>query len=124
METDGIVGFLQTFEHAEFRAAEWIQPPAGQMPYLRYHDTVNRFVAALYEHGWVDPTFNWTAWHGARQYVFDPELLKQADVETLRRLLTTHVRQERFVEGHLANLFDQGYIVAILRRLRELGVQE
>jgi hypothetical protein len=35
-------------------------------------------------------------------------------------LLTTHSRKDRFCEGHLAAMFENGHIVALLRRLREL----
>jgi Family of unknown function (DUF6508) len=50
----------------------------------------------------------------------DPALLAQADLLTLRKLLTAHVRQDRFIEGHLAQMLENGHISAILRRLREL----
>jgi len=35
-------------------------------------------------------------------------------------LLTAHVRGDRFVEGHLASVFESGHITAILRRLKQI----
>ena len=43
-----------------------------------------------------------------------------ADLLTLRRLLTTHVRADRFTEGHLAAELENGHICAILEQLEEL----
>jgi hypothetical protein len=42
---------------------------------------------------------------------------------TLRKLLTTHVRADRFVEGHLAGVLESGHMLAILRRLKDIRQQ-
>ena len=49
--------------------------------------------------------------------------LETADLTTLRKLLTTHVRADRFSEGHLAGVLQSGHIVAVLRRLRKIRDQ-
>jgi len=41
-------------------------------------------------------------------------------VDVIRKLLTTHVRKERFCEGHLLAMFESGHIVNVLRRLKGL----
>ena len=46
--------------------------------------------------------------------------MADADLMTCRRLLTVHVRRNRFVEGHLGWAFDGGYFVAVLRRIEAL----
>jgi hypothetical protein len=38
----------------------------------------------------------------------------------LRKLLTLHVRADRFSEGHLAHLFETGQMVMILKRSAEI----
>jgi O-acetyl-ADP-ribose deacetylase len=74
----------------------------------------------LYKHHWVIP-FDWPAWHQeAVRYRENRGMISGADLETLRKLLTTHVREDRFAEGHLSSAFKSGEIVAILRRLKEL----
>ena len=45
-------------------------------------------------------------------------MVELADSEPILKLLTTHVRKERFCEGHLAAMFEDGHIVALLRRLK------
>ena len=65
--------------------------------------------------------FDWPSWQkeAARLYD-DPSLIDQADLETIRRLLTTHIRKDRFCEGHLASACESGHIVAVLKRLKQL----
>jgi hypothetical protein len=41
----------------------------------------------------------------------------------VRKLLTTHIRADRFIEGHLAGVLENGHIVAVLRRLRTIRDQ-
>ena len=52
----------------------------------------------------------------AREYVEDPAKVESADAETIQKLLTTHVRKERFFEGHLAAMFENGHVVALLQK--------
>ncbi len=68
--------------------------------------------------------FNWGEWQEeAQRYIADPEALQQADLLTLRRLLTTHLRNDRFVEGHLASMMENAHITAILRRMSDIRDQ-
>ncbi|WP_390621590.1 DUF6508 domain-containing protein [Roseimaritima sediminicola] len=39
---------------------------------------------------------------------------------TIQKLFTTHARKDRFCEGHLASMFENDHIPALLRRLRTL----
>lgn len=60
--------------------------------------------------------FDWVRW---RAKVSDPTALGGADLLTLRKLLTFHVRADRFSEGHLISAFEKGHITTILRRLAD-----
>ena len=53
--------------------------------------------------------------------VTTPGVLDDADLVTHMKLLTLHGRKERFSGGHIASALEQGWLVAILGRLRELG---
>ncbi len=89
-------------------------------PY-RYAPEVGRFQHVLYESGFLPMTFDWLAWQEtAEGYVTNPDRLIDADLTTLRRLLLTHVRKERFMSGHLASMIDCGHILAVLQRLDSL----
>lgn len=87
---------------------------------FEYSELVNSFQAALYQNGWVTPFDCGARQEVAAQYVESPGRITFADAATLGMLLTTHVRQERFCDGHLAAMFENGHIVAILRRLKEI----
>ena len=55
-----------------------------------------------------------------RRHWFGPEMLEPADLETIRKLLTLHVRKERFCEGHLLGMFESGHLTKLLRRLHAI----
>ena len=75
----------------------------------------------LYANDWVTPEVDWVQWQDvAVEYVDLQEKIDSADVVTLKKLFTTHVRKDRFCEGHLATMFENGHIVALLRRLKEI----
>jgi hypothetical protein len=116
---DALLRFLPGFEATGARHGEW-RLEDGVMPYLVTGEGVTGFVEALYENGRVEP-FDWGAWRDtAARSVESPELVAQADVDTIRKLLTTHARQDRFCDGHLVAVIECGHIAACLRRLREL----
>jgi hypothetical protein len=77
------------------------------------------FIDALHEHGWII-AFDWVRWELGPRLNEHPELIAKARVETLRRLLTAHVRADHFTYGHLLTTFKSGGFTAILRRLQQL----
>lgn len=94
---------------------------AVMMPYWILSGEAARFCSVLYDRGFIRP-FNWVAWkREAEQLVNDPDALGRADLETICRLLTVHVRQERFCEGHLQAMHECGHLTAVLRRLATLA---
>lgn len=48
-------------------------------------------------------------------------VVRSATLDEVRKLLTLHVRQDRFVEGRLRDMIANGFIAALLRRLGELA---
>ncbi len=76
-----------------------------------------RFVEAAYAHGWVTQ-FDWSAWQSeAERFVEDPELVRAAEVSEIERLITVHVRKERFCDGHLGAMVGCGHLGAVSGRL-------
>jgi hypothetical protein len=59
-------------------------------------------------------------WREGEQLVDHPALLSKANLQTLRKLLTAHVRADRFTEGHLAGMIESGHIAMILKRMAEI----
>jgi hypothetical protein len=115
-----VLKFLPLFEQPDFSPGEWITQE-GHLPYFSYTPAVLDFIRALSGNGFIQP-FNWMNWREGEQLVDHPALLEQASLQTLRKLLTAHVRADRFSEGHLAAMFASGYITKILKRMAEIHV--
>ncbi len=113
-----VLNFLPVFEQPDFSPGEWISQ-AGRLPYFSYTSTVLDFIKTLAANGFIQP-FDWMNWREGEQLVDRPDLLGSASLQTLRKLLTAHVRSDRFNEGHLAGTFESGHMVLILKRLAEI----
>jgi hypothetical protein len=62
---------------------------------------------------------SWTKEYGWDK-VMSADTLATADFETLRNIITAHVRTDRFVQGHWNCLQIKGYLARFLDRLRQL----
>ena len=113
----GLVAFLPIFEADGFVFAEW-DTSEGHFPYCFLTNEASRFYQEVYRLGWII-AFHWSDWahssEGQRLLNSHAEVAR-ASVEDLERLLTTHIRADRFTEGHLAGAFESGDLTAILRR--------
>lgn len=118
-QMDAVLSFLPVFEQNDFEPSR-VEAPRGEFPYHVHARELSQFVRAVYESGFAFE-FDWPAWQeDARRYCDEPELLGTADLKVLRKLITLHVRKERFLEGHLPGMVRTGHIVAWLRRLKAL----
>ncbi|MDF1515161.1 MAG: DUF6508 domain-containing protein [Anaerolineae bacterium] len=118
-QLDAVLRYLPVFEQPGYQFGEW-HMPEGQFPYYAMEDEVIVFLQTLYDQD-IIYVFDWGKWQdNAQALTADPALLQQADLLTLRQLLTTHVRMDRFVEGHLGAMFENGLITAVLHRLQEI----
>lgn len=81
------------------------------------------FLDALNYTGFVEP-FDYMAWAGQRSQTNgmqeSSEEVRSMDLEELRKLLTMHLRIERFSEGHMQKLFEEGFFQKFFNRLEEL----
>ncbi len=83
-------------------------------------DSYGRFYKALYEAGLIIQ-FDWMEWtNQAQEYVNRPQLIEEADFDTICKLLTVHVRNDRFCDNHLGEMIRNGHVAAILLRLTAL----
>ena len=91
-------------------------------PYV-YDGKVLDFIKTLYDEN-IIYSFDWVKWQPeAIEYYDSLDLLKNADLDTLRKLLTVHIRKERFCSGHLAQVIKTGHLLNILKRLNEIKFQ-
>lgn len=102
---------------------EWVQEEHdGVMRFPEYHSRVAMALErALWQTGVVGP-FLYMELGEEIQRLRDPARLAAADFRTLRLYLTFQVRAERFCAGGgaLGQLCDDGRMLVLLRRLREL----
>ncbi len=116
---DNILTFLTLFSHQDCQLYD-IQTEPLALDSYNYSKEFNRFITALYTEKFVI-SFDWTNWqHEANSFVTTPELLNVADISTIQKLFTSHVRQERFCSGHLAQLIDNGHLLTIWQRLQAI----
>jgi len=116
---EAITRFLPVFEQDRYEFGVW-SVEDDFLPSVQYSKDVDDFIGALYREGFV-LTFDWPQWQDeAARIVEDPAVLQQANINTIQKLLTTHVRKDRFCEGHLLNMFEAGHISALLRRLSQI----
>jgi hypothetical protein len=118
-QIDAVLGYLAIFERQDYQFGQWVEPE-GQFPYFSFSPEVDEFIKMLHRQNIVVP-FDWTSWREeAERYQVNPQALETADLLTLRKLLTVHLRAERFAEGHLASVFESGHITDILHRLKQI----
>lgn len=87
---------------------------------FNYSPILSRIMSGVYDSG-LRIIFDWGAWQDeARRICYEPGLLEKADLETISKLLTMHMRKERFCEGHLAGVCEEGLMLRTLQRLRVL----
>jgi len=89
------------------------------MPWVDYAEPVRSFLADAGRLGFI-VVFDWPAWvPTAERIQSSPEEMAGASLFELAKLLTLHIRRDRFVEGHLANALEAGWIQDILRAMRD-----
>lgn len=116
-----VLEFLPALQQPDFSPGEWVAQE-GSLPYFNYTTEVLSFLKILSGNGFIHP-FDWMNWHEGEELVEHPALLEKASLQTMRKLLTAHVRADRFSEGHLAAVFESGHMALILKRLAEIHNQ-
>ena len=93
----------------------------------RLQEFTYELLQTLFETGFL-MVFNWHEWLNRNEVFKDlnkdiHEEIKSADLETLRKLMTSYVRGDRFNEGLLERIVVDGKLHCILQRLREIREQ-
>ena len=122
-QIDALLPFLPLLESRQ--AGEWRggeKRPDGviTMPCFEYSDGMLAFMRACGENGWIE-VFEWPGWADEARRLHDtPDALATAGVPAIRKLLTLHIRSDRFNEGHLAAMVADGHLGAVVRRLERI----
>ena len=121
MENKNIDSILKYLPYFKNRSNKFYRIDKEQImdPYI-YSRKVRDFIKSIYKENFT-VVFDYPRWQmQALKYYKDSKLLKSADIITLRKLLTLHIRKDRFVSGHLVEMIDSGHILKILKRLKEI----
>ncbi len=123
---EALAAYVPIFESPDFSYGTW-DTSEGHLPFFFNSEEASRFVRTAYEYGWCNSNINWVEWIAtdeAQRFANGPEPINQATVSDLEHLLTTFIRQDRFVEGNLDGLYESGHLIAVVRRadtlLREM----
>ena len=117
-QIEALTPFVRIFEIMGFQCGECprSEPDSSHgsiIPGFGANDPVANFIQTLRDHDWIEP-LDWRTWqHEAARYIASPELVAMADAETIRKLLSIHVRRDRDCHGHLAAQFESGHILAL-----------
>jgi hypothetical protein len=92
--------------------------------YMCESEEIGNFRKALDDVGFL-MVFNWSDWLMENEIYrnLDHEVassIMNADLETLRKLMTSYIRRDRFYEGLFISVCMKGHAAHILLRLREL----
>lgn len=88
-------------------------------------DEIRNFRKELDDVGFL-LVFDWKQWISDHEEFKDTnrpirEKIAEADIETLRKLMTSYIRGDRFNEGLFIHVILKGHISNILLRLKELA---
>jgi len=120
MNIDAVLAFLPGFKQRGFTFGT-VESPEGELPICSFSPAESHFLKALYDQSFIIRSGDWSEWQGEAELVFgDPTRLAMTDVQGLRKLLTVHVRKDRFVEGRLLAMSKNGHLVALLERLASI----
>ena len=103
-------------QQVDTTVVDGVERPVFQMPYAIYTAATHRVVQALYGLGAIVP-FDWPSWDGTRAYR-GSRALDAAPVADAVRMVTAIVRADRFSDGTIGAMFEDGTFPAALRRIR------
>lgn len=116
-DIDALLEYLPYFQDQNNEFHQVINKPP-QVPYYDYSNTVDNFYHDLYHRNMI-LGFDWTQWTDEGQkYIKMRELLATADITVILKLFTLIIRSDRFTEGLLGDMIDNGFILDLLVRLK------
>ena len=119
---EGLAAFLPMFEDPDFSFGEW-ETREGTLGWYWHSDGALSFMRTAASLGWVSPDVDWVNSKDtdeAQRFGKHPDAIDSATPDDLVCLLTTLIRQDRFVEGSLGELFESGMLTRIVRRASSL----
>ena len=105
---------------SEEKGGEEVRPGVFTFPYHDNSKVVEDFVQVAYRIRIVI-NFDWPGWDEGRSLASgDLELIDNIDLITACKLITALIRNDRFCDGALAESFESGLMLRILKRVKVL----
>jgi hypothetical protein len=117
---DTLLGYLPYFSSKRARFGQPMRIDHGCTTFSSLTKKSQRFCNACYTHHFVQP-FDWHAWSREHErLVFNGDAIEELCLADIGRLLTTHLRGDRYCDQHLLGVMRSGQMRRILKRLQQL----
>ena len=117
-ELNRLVGFLDFFQRVDALMSE------EEKRDMLECEEIMEFYEELYNTGFL-LVFDWKSWLDQNEIYKNianniEEHVTKADLNTLRKLMTSYIRGDRFTEGLFEGVILNGHVTKILTRLKKL----
>jgi hypothetical protein len=115
---NALLKYLPIFSQKDYEAGTCDVEEGSQYPWS-YNEDVSQFMQDCYTHGFILDV-NWPKWQDEALRLCTSGDIMNSDILTLQLVLTTILRKDRFCDGTVAIAIKDGFIVQILKRLKQL----
>lgn len=120
-QIDKFISYVDIFAQDDFTPYQKIKVEDGEFEV--YSEEVDSFIQLFYKSKLL-VNFRWQDWQKeALKFFENPLLVNEASEEDVLKLLTLHIRKDRFFDGHLGEMIETKHISQILQRLKNLSNQ-
>ena len=120
-QIDKLISYVDIFTQDDFTPYQKIKVEDGEFEV--YSEEVDSFIQLFYKSKLL-VNFRWQDWQKeALKFFENPLLVNEASEEEVLKLLTQHIRKDRFFDGHLGEMIETKHISQILERPKILSTQ-
>ncbi|MFD2573642.1 DUF6508 domain-containing protein [Spirosoma soli] len=115
----GLIPEIESTEKfGEVRGGNKLPDGSMTMPYWSSGEIVDKFFYAVNDLDIV-PIYNWISWKAGKSLLDNKNTdYATLDIETLCRLLTIIIRADRFSDGYLVGMFENGVMLSIIKAMK------
>lgn len=122
-EIEELISFLPKLYAEGFVPMKWEGGERSEvgivtLPNLEYDDTVSEFIRVASRECWCD--YNYDP-EEARKMLDDHDFINSATLGQVKTMLTYCIRGERFCDGFIGRMIEEGYIHRLLQRIEDLN---
>lgn len=114
---------IENTESFTFIRPEAFTSHAVEFPIFTENEIIDQFSKCAYELKLVLP-FDWMHWEEGRAFLEEEKSFDGLDIVTLCKLVSAILRNDRFCEGYLASMFENGKILKIMHAMESCVMME